>query len=188
MLADKAKVWLCAKGGCKMSVSVELVGDEILLNGGGLRCSLPVSVGKQIAALLPTDHASTSLAPLVLDDDHVMWDHHSGGDRHKGEPWAQPGALDDARALRRYLPTMGSAFFELLLSEPGRLFTSEEICEQLPMFKSPAAVAGSLNGFVKPKNENGRPFPFYWWEGADGKPTRYAVRPSVANVFIAAGD
>lgn len=173
--------------GESMNAIVDLVDDEVIVTTDGLRVSLSVSLAEMVAAALPGEPAPGALGPLVLPEDHAMWDHHSGGDRHNGDPWELPKAIDDARSTRRYLPTKASAVFELLLSEPGRLFTSEEIVNAVGSLKSAAAVAGSLNGFVKPKKENGRPVPFYWWEGADGKPTRYAVRPSVAKVFIAAG-
>lgn len=172
-----------------MSEHVEFIDGKVVITSGGMQTILSEAVVAQVAAVLPsTKQATGVLGPLVLAEDHPMWDHHSGGDRHHGHPWVMPDAIDDARSTRRYLPAKASAFFELLLSEPGRLFTSEEIVDAIDTLKSPAAVAGSLNGFVKPTNDNGRPFPFYWWEGADGKPTRYAIRPSVAKVFIAAGD
>jgi hypothetical protein len=80
-------------------------------------------------------------------------------------------------------------FFEMLLSEPGRLFTSEEIvATHSEVFSSVRAVAGCLAGFVKPTEELGRPFPFFWWEGLHGAPSRYAIRPSIAAVFAAAGE
>jgi hypothetical protein len=39
-----------------------------------------------------------------------------------------------------------------------------------------------LNGFVQPCERFNRRFPFYWWERFNG-PARYAVKPSVAEVF-----
>lgn len=171
-----------------MSEILEFVEGRVVITAGGVQIALSEAVSQKIAAVLPKDKSGGAPSPLVLSEDHPMWDHHSGGDRHHGHPWVSPEALEDARVTRRHLPEKASAFFELLLSEPGRLFTSEEIVAAIGSLKSAAAVAGSLNGFVKPCRETGRPFPFYWWEGADGKPTRYAVRPSVAAVFIAAGD
>jgi hypothetical protein len=170
-----------------MSLSMEVVDDQLLLSEGSFLLRLSMAEATRIASLTAARTKSPPDQTVELDEHHVMWDHHSGGDRHGGDPWTLPGALDDASALLRHLPEMGAAFFELLLSQPGRLYTSQEIIDALPMFRSPSAVAGSLNGFVKPLKANGRPFPFYWWEGADGKPTRYAVRPSVAAVFLAAG-
>lgn len=38
----------------------------------------------------------------------------------------------DAKAERPYLPNKGKAFFELLPSEPDRLFRSDEIIAALP--------------------------------------------------------
>ncbi len=183
----RAKGWLQRKV-FLMPITVSNAGNEILLESGGLRISLPASVSAQVAALLPPAATSaTNSTELVLSEDHPMWDHHSGGNRNTGERWDTNEGLEYARSLRRYLPDKASAFFEMLLREPGRLFTSDEIARSLGL-KSPSAVAGALNGFVKPGRENKRPYPFYWWEGADGRPTRYAVRPSIAAAFIAAGD
>lgn len=171
-----------------MAWTVKMTESGAIVSNEGVSIELPMSVVQQ---LKPSPAAPSANMPgeLVLDENHPMWDHHSGGNRHTGDPWVLPEALMDARAERRYLPEKGKAFFELLLSQPGHPFSSDEIIEALPEhFGSALAIAGSLNGFVKPSKQNGRPFPFFWWEGAEGKPTRYAVRPSVAKVFIAAGD
>ncbi len=176
------------KGVPEMAWNVKMTDSGATVSNEGLSIDLPQEVLEELK--VTANKAATSEAgELVLDETHPMWDHHSGGDRHTGNPWVLPEALMDAKTERRYLPNKAKAFFELLLSKPGRLFSSDEIIEALPEhFSSALAIAGSLNGFVKPANQNGRPFPFFWWEGAEGKPTRYAVRPSVANVFIAAGD
>lgn len=171
-----------------MTLSIKLNDQQIQLSEGGFTLLLsPADVQKVISLVAVPTQPSSGNAPVVLDENHPMWDHHSGGDRHVGEQWVLPDALEDAAEERAALSPMASPLFELLLSHPGRLWTSEEIMHELPIFKSPAAIAGSLNGFVRHKNSNGRAFPFYWWEGPPGTPTRFAVRPSVAEVFLAAG-
>jgi len=123
----RAKGWLQRKV-FLMPITVSNAGNEILLESGGLRISLPASVSAQVAALLPPAATSaTNSTELVLSEDHPMWDHHSGGNRNTGERWDTNEGLEYARSLRRYLPDKASAFFEMLLREPGRLFTSDEI-------------------------------------------------------------
>lgn len=164
---------------------------KIVISSPGVSLVLDNDTAWRIGALA-ADVASTASEEkaVVLPEGHPMWDHHSGGGRHSGKEWTMPESIPDARKTRRHLAELKARdFFELLLSEPGRLFSSEEIIETLSdQFASASAVAGCLNGFVKPCTETGHPFPFHWWEGAEGKPTRYAVRPSVAQVFAAAGD
>jgi hypothetical protein len=156
--------------------------------GPGVKLHLTGAAAARLRATLVLPKAPSE-GNAVLGDGDLMWEHHSGGDRSSGVPWSLPEALDDARDLRRNLPAKGSAFFELLISEPGRAFTSDEIIGLLrEHFTSAHSIAGALNGFAKPCERTGRPFPFYWWEGTNGSPTRYAMRPSIALVFIAAGD
>lgn len=172
-----------------MSVTVSRNPEgQLTLLTGGLMITLDEATAERIVDFVtPVEKAPSD---GMLEENHPMWDHHSGGDRHEGVGWSLPEALEDARKTRRHLADLkAKAFFDLLLSDPGRLFSSDELVALLPNhFNSPAAVAGCLNGFVKPCREFRRPFPFYWWEGADGKPTRYSVRPSVAKVFNAAGE
>ncbi|WP_164836513.1 DUF6416 domain-containing protein [Actinacidiphila soli] len=45
----------------------------------------------------------------------------------------------------------------------------------------------TLVGTSKGHSNSGRRFPFYWWEAPEGSAgATYAVRPSVAAVFLAA--
>jgi hypothetical protein len=47
-------------------------------------------------------------------------------------------------------------------------------------------VAGALSGMSKGHSNSERRLPFYWWEAAEGSAgATYAVRPSVAAVFLA---
>lgn len=124
---------------------------------------------------------------VVLVDGHPMWDHASGGDRQAGVEF-HDGDERLAFALRRGLSTKASVFFEHLLHEPGRLVSVTELIETYPdVFSSASAVAGSLTSFSRACKRVERSLPFYWWEGRAPVPTRYAVRPAVAQVFLRAG-
>ena len=159
--------------------------------------AISVDLGQGSALTLSTHAAQKLFAKLrkhlepsgqsepleVLPEAHPMWDHHSGGDRHSRPQWAVED-LDEARVTLRGLSPKTRVFFDIVLSEPGRLFTSTEIIDREPdVFASPSAVAGALLGFTRHADRAGRPLPFYWWEGS---PTRYAVRPSIAEVFLRA--
>jgi hypothetical protein len=128
-------------------------------------------------------------AEIVLEEDHVMWDHASGGSRSQpGRTWTMNDLAEAAITLEAINDKKAGVFFGLLLDQPGRLFTSDEIIAAAPdTFASAYAVAGCLNGFRKHVERAGRVYPFHWWEGdAESTPTRYAIRPSVAAVFNAA--
>lgn len=119
----------------------------------------------------------------VLPEEHPMWEHHSGGFRHQRPRWTLDD-LHEARLTLRNLSPKARVFFDIMLEEPGRLLTSTEIIDRAPdVFASASAIAGALNGFTSHADRADRPLPFYWWAGP---PARYAVRPSVADVFIRA--
>ena len=133
-----------------------------------------------------TQHAGAATG-VVLPEDHPMWDHASGADRRAGIEF-HAGDEQLARSLRRGLSTKASVFFEHLLHEPGRLVSTSELIDTYPeVFASPSAVAGSLTSFSRACKRAERSLPFYWWEGRANAPTRYAVRPAVAEVFLRAG-
>ncbi len=173
-----------------MTATIQRTSDGVRILADGVIIDLDRRVCGQIAAASTATEPGEATAVPFLSDHHPMWQHYSGQERHRGRAWSMPEDLPGAREPRRHVAGMAcGTFFEMLLSEPGRLFTSEEIvAAHSDVFASANAVAGCLNGFVKPTEELGRPFPFYWWEGADGAPSRYAVRPSDAAVFAAAGD
>jgi hypothetical protein len=116
----------------------------------------------------------------VLDDDHPLWDRHSGGSGHEGTEWT----LDDhAEAEAFYASVKGKAkdFIDTLIDRPGQPLDVDEIVEIRPnVFKGSRSIAGALNGLRMAKEASGRRYPFYWWEG---NPSRYAMKPSVAEVF-----
>jgi Family of unknown function (DUF6416) len=139
---------------------------------------------RQLQAALPGGHA----APIdtargttqILDDDHPLWERHSGGSGHQGPEWT---LADLAEAEAFYASVQGKAkpLFDLLIDRPGQPLDVEEIVELLPdLFQGSRSIAGALNGLRLAKEASGRRYPFYWWAG---NPTRYAMKPSVAEVF-----
>ncbi|MER6976114.1 DUF6416 domain-containing protein [Streptomyces carpinensis] len=81
--------------------------------------------------------------------------------------------------------------FEYLLRHPGRRIHCAELVDKVlggPNEGDPARrVAGVLSGMSRGQSNSGRRFPFYWWEAPEGSAgASYAVRPSVAAVFLAA--
>jgi Family of unknown function (DUF6416) len=139
---------------------------------------------RQLQAALPGSNAApvdTAIGTTqVLDDDHPLWDRHSGGSGHQGQEWT---LADLAEAEAFYASVQGKAkpLFDLLIDRPGQPLDTEEIIEILPdLFQNSRSIAGALNGLRLAKEASGRRYPFYWWAG---NPTRYAMKPSVAEVF-----
>ena len=129
--------------------------------------------------------ATSAPGPLgvVLDDDHPLWDRHSGGSGHEGPEWGTDDD-NDAEAFYARLGGKAKVFFDLLLDQPGRQLTVDElIALSNGVFTSSFSIAGAINGLRLAYEASGRRYPFYWWEG---NPTRYAVKPSVADLFNAA--
>jgi hypothetical protein len=126
----------------------------------------------------PTDIPRPTIQ--VLDNDHPLWERHSGGSGHEGVEWT----LDDlTEAEAFYASVKGKAkdFLDILIDRPGQPLDVDEIVEIHPkVFKGSRSIAGALNGLRLAKEASGRRYPFYWWEG---NPSRYAMKPSVAEVF-----
>ncbi|HEY9566112.1 MAG TPA: DUF6416 domain-containing protein [Nocardioides sp.] len=119
----------------------------------------------------------------ILDDNHPLWERHSGRSGQTGPEWSAQDA-DLAEAFYAQLRGKGRLFFDLLLEVPGRQLTVDDlIAESGGAFTSSFSIAGAINGLRKPHEASGRRYPFYWWEGT---PSRYAVKPSVAALFNAA--
>jgi hypothetical protein len=116
----------------------------------------------------------------ALDDDHPLWNRHSGGSGHEGIEWT----LDDVtEAEAFYASVKGKAkdFMDVLIDRPGQPLDVDEIVKICPkVFQGSRSIAGALNGLRLAKEASGRRYPFYWWEG---NPSRYAMKPSVAEVF-----
>ncbi|MGW5662086.1 DUF6416 domain-containing protein [Streptomyces sp. NPDC003758] len=80
---------------------------------------------------------------------------------------------------------------EYLARNPGRRIHCTELADKAldgPNESDPARrVAGVLSGMSKGHSNSGRRLPFHWWEAPEGSAgATYAVRPSVAAVFLAA--
>lgn len=120
---------------------------------------------------------------LVLPDGHPLWEQHTGLDGHRDYPeWGADSDLADAEAF--YQPVRGKAkvFLDLLIDHPGRLLTVDDLCHLAggDVFSGPRSIAGAINGLYRSHQASGRRYPFYWWEG---RPTRYAMKLSVAELF-----
>jgi hypothetical protein len=162
-----------------------------------LAADVTLTVSDTVADQIRAQLEGTSRAPqpvdpsgVTLGPDDLMWRYASGGDRHAKQEFG-PGAEGEARRTRRELSPKAKLIFEELLTHPGHLFTTGHFIKKFPDdFKSPSAVAGAMNGFTRHCERADRSFPFYWWEGRDGKdsvPTRYAIHPDVAQVFLRVG-
>ena len=128
----------------------------------------------------PSRAATGMRANQVLDDGHLLWDKHSGGSGHEGPEWTLAD-LAKAGAFYTSLQGKAKAFIDLLIDRPGQVLDVDQIVEILPsVFDGSRSVAGALSGLHLAKEASGRRYPFYWWQG---NPSRYAMKPSVAEVF-----
>jgi hypothetical protein len=158
------------------------VGEPVVVSvSPGFELTLEPSVAAALHERLSLALGSVTVEEVgVLSDEHPMWERSSGGSGHEGPAWS---ADDLQRAVYFYGEVRGSArvMFDLLLDRPGRLLTSDEIVELTSgELKNAYAVAGSLKGMWRAHTSSGRRYPITWWKGS---PTRYGVRPAVAEVF-----
>lgn len=130
---------------------------------------------------LDTETSATGVGDEAFSDDHVIWSRHTGGSGHFAEPeWT---AADGQEAESFYAAVQGKArvFFDLLIDRPGQRLSTDDIRRLAPgVFGNDHSIAGSVNGLSKAKDASGRRYPFYWWQE---RPTRYAMKPSVAELF-----
>ena len=135
---------------------------------------------QQLQAALPDSNpADTARATTpILGDDHPLWDRASGN--HQGPEWTLAD-LTEAEAFYASITGKAKLYLDLLIDRPGQPLDVEEIMAILPgVFTGRRSIAGSLNGLRLAQEASGRRYPFYWWAG---NPTRYAMKPSVAEVF-----
>jgi Family of unknown function (DUF6416) len=109
----------------------------------------------QLQAALPDGnvaHVDTVRgATQVLDDDHPLWDRHSGGSGHQGLEWTLDD-LSEAEAFYASVKGKTKPLFDVLIDRPGQLLDTEEIIEILPdLFQSSRSIAGALKGLQLPK-------------------------------------
>jgi len=130
------------------------------------------------------DLTSTSPDREKFGEDHVIWGRHTGGSGHYAQPEWRLG--DDEVAEAYYAAVHGKAkvFFDLLIERPGQRLSTDDIRRLAPgVFGNDHAIAGSVKGLSKPQRACGRRYPFYWWQD---RPTRYSMKPSVAELFAGA--
>lgn len=126
---------------------------------------------------------------LVLPDDHLLWEHHSGLGGHRDHPeWDPESDLATAQAFYRLIKdkakAKAKAFLDLLIDHPGQQLSVEDMCRLTGgVFSGARSIAGSISGLHRSYQASGRRYPFYWWEG---QPTCYAMKPSVAKLFLQA--
>ena len=117
----------------------------------------------------------------VFDDGHVIWRRHTGGSSHSADPEWQPRDIDAAEAYFAAVRGKARTFLDLLIDRPGERLSTEEIRRLAPgVFGNAHSIAGSVKGLARPQRECGRRYPFYWWQE---RPTRYGMKPSVAELF-----
>ncbi|MFR9673340.1 DUF6416 domain-containing protein [Streptomyces sp. TR02-1] len=131
----------------------------------------------------PGASPSSYSTPRVLGDDHPMWNAHSGGGRDIQE-WDAESDLQLAEWYYNAVTPKVRFFLDLLMDHPGQRLDADEICERSAgRFSGRPSLSGSLKGLAKQHEKANRNYPFYWWEDAPGKPSWYAMKPSVARLF-----
>ncbi|QDO41883.1 hypothetical protein FNV62_30555 [Streptomyces sp. RLB3-17] len=126
-----------------------------------------------------------------LTEADPRWAKHSGEAGHYGAPEWGPEDLERAAMFLAELAPQARRVFQHLLRNPGRRIHCTELVDKAlggPNESDPARrVAGALSGMSKGHSNSERRLPFYWWEAPEGNAgATYAVRPSVAAVFLAA--
>ena len=121
-----------------------------------------------------------------LEDADPLWAGSSGGDGHVGQEWSDTD-YGLAREFYSSLSANVRAILDVLMDLPGQRVSADWLAEQLgsgrrhdSVAAGRHAVAGSLSAVSEAHRESGRRLPFYWWSGADGEPSLYAMKPSVA--------
>ncbi|MDX3641809.1 DUF6416 domain-containing protein [Streptomyces sp. MB09-02B] len=127
---------------------------------------------------------------VYLAEDNERWGKHSGEAGHSGTEWG-PADLQRAAVFLGELSPQAMQVFEYLLRNPGREIHCTELVDEALCGADgvdPARrVAGVLSGMSRAHDNSERRYPFVWWEAPQGRAgATYAVRPSVAAVFLAA--
>lgn len=126
---------------------------------------------------------------MVLKDDDLLWEQHSGGDGHRGPEWG-PGDIRRAAEFYRSLAGGARLIIDLLMDHPGQQVDSDRLAAQIHRPTRGGAgrptrqlVAGSLSATGELAAASDRRLPFYWWEGREGSASWYAMKPMVAALF-----
>ncbi|WP_338493728.1 DUF6416 domain-containing protein [Streptomyces sp. SJL17-4] len=124
------------------------------------------------------------------DENADIWEKHSGGSGHLGQEW---GAADVGLAAEfaAALPTAARQILDYLVERPGQRVHCTELFERALARTDGAnpasAVAGVIAGMRDAYDASGRRYPFSWWAAPEGGTgADYAVKPSVAALFLAA--
>lgn len=132
----------------------------------------------------PTDASGTGAAREVFADDHPIWTRHTGGTGHSADPEWSSSDLDAAEAYYAAVRGKARAFLDLLIDRPGERLATDDLRRLAPgVFGNDHSIAGSVKGLSNPQKASGRRYPFYWWQE---RPTRYAMKPAVAELFAQA--
>jgi hypothetical protein len=138
--------------------------------------------------LLPDPVAEPLDSRRTLEEEDPRWGHHSGSRANHIDPpeWDEHSDLELAAKAYGHLSRKVRVFTDLLIDHPGRMLSADEICAAVPdVFENHRAIAGCLNGYLKPCRVANRRFPFYWW---DNTPTDYAMKLGVARLLAVARD
>jgi hypothetical protein len=119
---------------------------------------------------------------LVLSDDHPLWEQHTGLGGHRDHPeWVAESDLAAAQTFYGTVDGKAKVFLDILIDHPGLQLSVDDICARAGgVFTGSRSIAGAINGLRKSYESSGRRYPFYWWEG---RPARYAMKESVAELF-----
>ena len=126
------------------------------------------------------------MSPQLRDND-PLWEKSSGGGRNSHAEWTHAD-IGRARTYYLALDPKARAFHNFLMDRPGQRIDADTLIEKLRLGPSRHSVSGILTKAGRLKDEAGRRFPFYWWAGANGDPSLYAMKPAVAEVFREARD
>ncbi|MEA2403938.1 MAG: hypothetical protein QOE08_585 [Thermoleophilaceae bacterium] len=111
------------------------------------------------------------------------WGRH-GGSHRVPEPWSADDA-DQAAWLYRKLAPQARALFDLLIDEPDRRHSGNEIAARLELEKGAHGVAGILAWPGRYSRHLGRDLPIAT-EGREDGATDYFMEPAIAELFAAA--
>lgn len=128
----------------------------------------------------------------TASEDDPRWDHHSGRDLHYGPDW-KPDDEAVARAFYATLAPNARLILDLMMRRPGEQLDADFLAGQIrgrrpdeTRSSHRRVVSGSLSAIRRAAEEADRSLPFRWWKGQDGAASLYAMRPSVAAIFLEA--
>lgn len=126
---------------------------------------------------------------MILSDTDPLWDTFNGGAGHRD--WPDWTAADGQLAADFYAATRSTArrLLDLWIDRPGELLESDWIDGQIfgrdgtEPTNGRNAVASAIRGMTGPRIQSGRRYPYKWFEGLSGAPSRYGMKHYVAALF-----